>query len=268
MEQEALAAIEKAKAKEVVPDEGGEGDHEGVVGEGNDGAAGFAFGDEEFRTEGAVAVHVLEVALEGGVSVVDEVGVECLQIAGEGDGLVDGPVGKAGRWGEVCGVTAEEAELGVGIEAAIADPAVEEEIAALEEVGVCGGVAGEECPDLSLEFGAEFFVGVEREDPGPGALFDGRVFLRREALPGLGDDGGIEGAGDLEGAVGGARVEDDNLVGELDAQEGAGKVGLFVERDDGDGEQWCVRQRYSLEVMGSLPASRRFSIGCMLLRTL
>ena len=70
--------------------------------------------------------------------------------------------------------------------------------------------------------------------------------MRGKALPGFGDDGGVEGAGDLEGAVGGAGVEDDDLVGELNAQESAGEVSLFVERDDGDGEQWRVRQRCSL----------------------
>jgi hypothetical protein len=189
---------------------------------------------------------VLEVALEGGIGMVDEVGVEGLHVAVEGDGLVDGAVGEAGGWGEVGGMAAEEAELGVGVEATVADPAVEEEIAALEEEGVGGWVAREEGANLGLEFRGELFVGVEREDPGAVAFFDGGVLLRGEALPGLGDNGGVEGAGDLKGTVSRARIEDDDLVGELDAQESAGEVGLFVERDDGNGEQWRVRQRCSL----------------------
>ena len=125
---------------------------------------------------------------------VDEVGVECLEVAVEGDGLVDGTVGEAGWRGEVGGVAAEEAELGVGVVAAVANPAVEEEIAAAEEVGVGGGVAWEQGADLGLEFGGELFVGVEREDPGAGAFLDGGVLLCGEALPGFGDDGGVEGA--------------------------------------------------------------------------
>ena len=217
MEQEAFAAVEKAEAEEVVPDKGGEGDHEDVVCEGDDRAAGLALGDEELGAKGAVTVHVLDVALERGVSVVDEVGVQCLEVAAEGDGLVDGAVGKAGRRGEVGRVAAEEAKLGVGVEAAAADPAIEKEIAPLEEEGVGGGIAREQGADLGLEFCGEFFIGVEREDPGAGAFFNGRVLLRGEALPGFGDDGGIEGAGDLKGAVGGAGVKDDDLVGELDA---------------------------------------------------
>ncbi len=96
---------------------------------------------------------MLEVALESGVGVVDEVGVQCLEVAGEGDGLVDGAVGEAGWRSEVGGVAAEEAEFGIGVETAAADPAIEEEIAALEEECVGGGVAGEQGADLGLEFG-------------------------------------------------------------------------------------------------------------------
>ncbi len=150
MEQEAFAAVEDAETEEVVPDEGREGDHEDVVCEGDDGAAGLALGDKELRAEGAVAVHVLEVALEGGVGVVDEVSMEGLEVAGEGDGLVDRAVGEAGGWGEVGRVTAEEAELGIGVEAAMANPAIEKKISALEEVGVGGGVAREQGANLGL----------------------------------------------------------------------------------------------------------------------
>jgi len=120
----------------------------------------------------------------------------------------------------------------------VAYPAAEEKVAAAEEVGVDDGVAGEESADLGLEFGGELFVGVEAENPGAGAFFDGGVFLRGEALPWFEGEFGFEGGGDLKGAVGGAGVHDDDLVGELDAGEGAGQIGLFVERDDGYGKRW------------------------------
>ncbi len=58
--------------------------------------------------------------------------------------------------------------------------------------------------ELGLELGRELFVGVEREDPGAAALSDSEVLLAGEATPGLGEDAGLEVAGDLEGAVGGA----------------------------------------------------------------
>ena len=145
-------------------------------------------------------------------------------VALEGDGLVDGAIAEAGGGGEVGEVAAEEAQLGVGVEAAVLDPAAEEEIAAADEVGVDRGLVGSRSADLGLELRGELFVGVEREDPGAGALFDGGVLLGGEALPGFGEDVGVEGGGDGEGAVGGAGVDDDDLVGELDAGEGAGEV--------------------------------------------
>ena len=130
---------------------------------------------------------------------------------------MDGTVGEAGRRGEVGGVATEEAQLGVRVEAAATNPAIEEEIAALEEEGVGGGVARQQGADLGLEFGGELFVGVEREDPGAGAFFNGGVLLPGKALPWFGYDDGVEGAGNLEGAIGGTGVEDDDLVSKLDA---------------------------------------------------
>ena len=79
---------------------------------------------------------------------VDDVVLERLGDAVEGDGLVDGAVGEAGGGREVGGVSAKEAELGVGIEAAMTNPAAEEEIAATEKIRVCGGSGGEESADL------------------------------------------------------------------------------------------------------------------------
>ena len=193
--------------------------------------------DEEAGAEGAVAVHVLYVALEVGVGVMDDVVVEGFEPALEGDGLVDGALGEADGGGEVGGMAAEEAELGVGIEAAVAEPAIEEEVAAAEKVGVGRRVSGEESAYLYLELGGEFFVGVEREDPLRGALLDGGVLLGGEALPGFGEYLDVLiGGGDFEGAVGGAGVDEDYFVGEADAGEGAREVLLLIECDDGDGQ--------------------------------
>jgi len=200
------------------------------------GAAGVTFVDDGLRAECAVAVEAFDVTLDGGVGVVDDVVLEGFGDAVEGDGLVDGAVGEAGGRSEVGGVAAKEAEMRIGVEATVANPAAEEEVAAAEEVGIGGWAAREHRADFGLEFGGESFVGIEREDPGAGASFDGEVFLTSEALPGLEEEFGFEGGSDFEGAVGGAGVDDDDLVGELDAGEGAGQIGLFVERDDGYGQ--------------------------------
>ena len=239
VEQEAFAAVEEAEAEEIVSEEGESGADYHVVKEGEAGAAGVSFVDDGLRAEGAVAVEAFDVALYGGVGVVDDVMLESFGDAVQGNGLVNGAVGEAGGRSEVGGVAAEEAEVRVGVEASVANPATEEEIAAAEEVGVGGGLTGEYGADLDLELGGEGFVGVEGEDPGSGALLDREIFLTGEALPGFEEEFGFVRGGDLEGAVGGAGVDDDDLVGELDAREGAGQIGLFVERNDGYGQLRC-----------------------------
>jgi len=180
---------------------------------------------------------VLEVVLERGIGVVDKVEVEGGGFAVEGDGLVYGAILEARRLGEVGGGAAEEAEFGVGIVAAALDPAIEEEVAAFEEVGVDGRIGGEEDLKLGLELRGEFFVSVEREDPVSGSLLDGKVFLGGESGPIAVKDFGAEGTGDLRGAVGGIGIDDDDFVGELDAGKCAREVAFFVQRDDGDGEE-------------------------------
>jgi len=109
MEEESFAAIEEAEAEDVVAEEGEGGDDEDVVVEGEPGLAGFSLFDDGLRAKGAVAVHVLDVAFDGGVGVVDEVAVEGFEAAIERNGLVDGTVGEAGGRGEVGGVAPEEA---------------------------------------------------------------------------------------------------------------------------------------------------------------
>ena len=147
VQEKALAAVEEAEAEEVVPLEAEQRDDDDAGEEGEDVGAGAALVDEQLRAEGAVAVHVLDVGGERGVGVVEEVAVEGGGGAGEADGLVDGAGFELRRDGQVA---AEEAELGVGVEAAVLDPAAEEEIAALEVEGVGGGLRGEGAADLLL----------------------------------------------------------------------------------------------------------------------
>ena len=130
----------------------------------------------------------------------------------------------------------EEAQLAVGVIAAVADEAAEDLVAAVDPVGGGVGGSGEQGADGGLEVGGEDFVGVEEEDPVAGALVDGGVLLAAVAFEVFSEDAGVEGAGDVEGAVGGVGVDEDDLVGEGDGCKGAGQVGLLVHRDHGDGE--------------------------------
>src|ERR1700761_1789246 len=178
VEQKTFATVKEAQAKEIVLKEGNGGADYDVVKKGEAGAAGGAFVDDGLSAEDALAVEAFDVALDGGVGVVDDVMLEGFGDAVEGDGFVDGAVGEAGWRSEVGGVATEEAEVGVGVEATVANPAAKEEVAAAKEVGIDGWVAGEHRADLGLEFGGESFVGVEREDPSAVASFDGEVFCR------------------------------------------------------------------------------------------
>src|ERR1700733_11621964 len=85
--------------------------------------------------------------------------------------------------GELCGAAAEQAEFGVGPISAVTERLAEGGVGTRNEGGVEGGLAGEERLDFAGEFGAEFFVGVERENPVGGGAGDGGVFLRAEAFP-------------------------------------------------------------------------------------
>ena len=174
---------------------------------------------------------MLDVEGDGGVLVVEEVAGELALGAGPlGGGVGLGVFRQAG-----CAL-AEEAQLVVGILAAMAHPAAEDEVEPGDPVGVELWGAGEEGLDAGGERRGEDFVGVEGKDPGVGAFVDGGVHLGAVALPGLGVDDAAEFAGDVEGAVSGAGVDEDEFVGPGDALKGAPEVGGFVAGEDGDGE--------------------------------
>jgi hypothetical protein len=123
VKQKAFPTVEKAKAKEVVLDEGESREKEDVVAEGEGGAAGLAFVDDDLGAKGAISIEALDVAFEGGIGVVDDIEVEGFDVAADGDRFVDGTIGEAGRWSEVGGVATEETEVGIGVVAAVTHPA-------------------------------------------------------------------------------------------------------------------------------------------------
>ncbi len=151
-------------------------------------------------------------------------------------GVVEGRAVRAVFVGHPRGAAAEEAQLAVGIESAVTHPAAEDLVAAVDPVGAVLGVAGEQLADALLERSGENLVGVEQEDPVRGAFVDGGVLLATMTFEGLDEDPGVVAASDLQGAIGGEGVDDDDLVGEAHGVEGARKIGLLVHRDHGDGE--------------------------------
>ena len=149
MEEEALAAIEEASADDVVVEEGEAGLRRVLVKKASGVAAGLAAAQHERDAGGAVAAHVLLVEGQRGILVVE-------QIAAESAG---GAVGFGGRVGlgvlaKAREALAEETQLAVGIEAAVAHPAAEDQIEARHGVAAKLGLGLEQCLDLGGELGA------------------------------------------------------------------------------------------------------------------
>ncbi len=78
-----------------------------MVEEPYEGAAGLPFGENDFGPERAVTIHVLDVALNGWVSVMNEVAAQGFDLALDGDGFVHRALRKARRRREIGGVTPE-----------------------------------------------------------------------------------------------------------------------------------------------------------------
>lgn len=93
-------------------------------------------------------------------------------------------------------------------------------------------------PESFVLVGGQFLVGIEHEDPVTAGVFEGGVAGGGEVVgPGDGIDFSAVGASDVEGAVGGACIDDDDLVGDGGyGLEAGAKEAFFVFCDEADGE--------------------------------
>ena len=135
---------------------------------------------------------------------------------------------------ELAGPAAEEPQFGIGIEAAVTDPAAEEEILARNPEARNAGIR-QSATDFIGKCRLDFFVGVERQHPVAAGFLQREVLLRSEAAPRLDVEVGVEGFRNLASAVGRAGVNDDDLVGPGDALQRTREVRLLVQGDDDDG---------------------------------
>ena len=135
---------------------------------------------------------------------------------------------------------ADEAKAPLGLPCVI-EGAVPPDLA-VEFVAVgcffCGWIVGfDDSADGRGEGGLDGFIGVEVERPGLRAVVEGELLLLDMAAPVLMDDAGAGTLEDLDGAIGGAGIDGDDLGGEVfDGVERARDGGLVVAADDGDGE--------------------------------
>ena len=92
-----------------------------------------------------------------------------------------------------------------------------------------------QCFDRLFQFVREGFVGVDAEDEVAGGEFVGKVFLVRVAEPVLGEELHAVTVADGLGRIGGMRVNDDDLVGNiLNGVKALRDFLLLVEGDDDD----------------------------------
>lgn len=81
VQEQTFASVKKTAAEDVVINKGRGGVENDVPDEGKWRPAGFAFGRDEFAYLGAVAVHVLQIQVHGGVGVVEHVSAQCAALA-------------------------------------------------------------------------------------------------------------------------------------------------------------------------------------------
>lgn len=126
MQKQALAAIENTAAEKIVPDEGKTGNSDDVPVERYPGAARLSLLNHNLCAQGAIPVHVFDVAFDGGIGMMNEVVVQRIKLTIEGNGFVDGTLCKSRSRCKVRSVITKEAKFGIGIVAAMVHPSIEE----------------------------------------------------------------------------------------------------------------------------------------------
>ena len=231
VQQKAFATVEEAETDDVVVGERCYRIEDYIPDEGNRAATGLALFDSELRHLVAIAIHVLEVEWQRRIRVMQQVAINAT-----GWTVVEGRAVRAGLVGHASAAATEEAKLAIRVEASVTHPAAENLVAAVDPEGLVLRCAAEQSLDAVLELVGEHFVGVEQEDPVGSAFVDRRVLLSSMTFEGLDEDLCVVATSDLESAIGGEGIDDDDLVGEAHGVECAWKIGLLVHGDHGDGE--------------------------------
>lgn len=129
-----------------------------------------------------------------------------------------------------------DADFGLGIEPAAFDPLAAVVVEAVHgEDLVLGDFLVFQCFDRLFQFVREGFIGVDAEDEVAGGKFVGKVFLVGVAEPVLAEELHAIAVTDGLGRIGGMRVNDDDLVGNiLNGVKALRDFLFFVEGDDDD----------------------------------
>src|ERR1700693_2838415 len=100
----------------------------------------------------------------------------------------------------------------MGVKAAVADPAAEEQILARESIAAHGAGAGDRGANFFRQCGTDLFVGVEEQHPLFCAKIDGVLFLSDVTAPRFDDDSRSLRTRDLARAIFRAGVDQYDLI--------------------------------------------------------
>src|SRR5713101_8836702 len=136
----------------------------------------------------------------------------------------------------------KQAHAPVGIAFPVLEPASHKTIAARH--GVDKAARRLELPGDSLaKLPAHALVRVHAQYPIMACGLDGELLLRAEPKPLLLDHPRAVACGELEGAVGGARVHHDHLLGERDAFQAALELRGCDTGNEGDANGYSAREK-------------------------
>ena len=145
-----------------------------------------------------------------------------------------------------------DADFGLGIKPAAFHPLAAIVVEAVHgEDLVLGDVFVFQCFDGLFQFVRKGFVGIDAEDEVAGGEFVGEVFLVRVAEPILGEKLHAVAVADGFGRIGGMRVNDDDLVGNILNRIKALTYLLFLVEGDDDDRKGVHGRKFSAKVMFS-----------------
>src|SRR5262249_34026281 len=126
----------------------------------------------------------------------------------------------------------EQARHEIRIDAGMAQEAAAVPGEPRKSITTLGAWIGDDGPDRGSEFGADLFVGVERQDPVLARQVERPVLLRPVTGPVRRDlNPRAERGGNITGAVGAGAVQDDDFIGKRHASEARADIGLLILRN-------------------------------------
>ena len=238
MQQQPLPAIEKAQTNEVVIDKCPGRVEDCIAQKCGDRLAVAAAVVEQLGDLAAVTVHVLQINAQRRIGIVKHVVLELASGTTELRSAM-----RTNPFAKTCRAAPEETQFAVWVESAVPNPAAEVEVKPRNPVGAEFRLSAEQLLNLGLQFRGKNLIGVEQQRPIGSAKVKSNVLLFAVAAKRMVARLCAEGLSNLEGAVPGARIDNDNFVSPANALEGVRQIRLLVHGDHGNGQGLAHRRK-------------------------